>query len=262
MAVPALLVEQDDAGVVVARLNRPEARNALDTELISALTALARDLRLRPELRAVVLTGAEGFFSAGIDLKAPPPGDDSLIHSRLRQLAGPDLCRAWAEIEVPVIAAIEGFCVGGACALALACDFRVMGQGAMMRLPEVALGMNMSWGTVPRLNALIGPARAKRMLIDADPIPARTCLDWGLCDEAVTDGAALGWALDWARRIASRPPVAVRMAKLGVDAHAQALAAATSAMDRDQFLLTLGSRDLAEGMKAFLNKRDPRFTGN
>ncbi len=256
----ALQIDESE-GIVTVRLNRPEARNALDDGLIADLTAVARDLRTRADVRAVILTGGPAFFSAGIDLKvgATPA---TLIERRTAALAGPDLCRAWEEIEAVTLVAIEGYCVGGACALTVACDFRIMGEGAMMRLPEVALGMNMSWGAVPRLTALAGPARAKRFVILGEATPARTCLAWGLADEVVADGQALEAARDWAARVAALPPISVRITKQAVNACAGALHAATAFMDRDQFLLTLTSADLKEGVESFLEKRPPNFRGD
>src|SRR5690348_8335617 len=105
-------------------------------------------------------------------------------------MAGPDLCRAWGVIEAAAVCAIGGYCIGGASALAVACDFRIMGEGAYMRLPEVPLGMNMSWRTLPRLVALIGPARTKRFVMFGEKADAETCLAWGLCDEVAPKGGA------------------------------------------------------------------------
>ena len=257
---PPLQIEEAD-GIVVVRLSRPKARNTLSPPLIEALTRTAQDLRRRADVRAVVLTGTGTFFSAGIDLKAGPD-KDTLSERRVRALAGPDLCRAWEEIEAVTIVAIEGYCVGGACALALACDFRVMGTGAMMRLPEVALGMNMSWGAVPRVTALVGPARAKRFIIEGAPTTAATCLAWGLADEVVADGQAFEAAHAWASRIAALPPLPVRMTKHAVNACATALHSATSFMDRDQFLLTLTTDDLREGIEGFVQRRPATYRGD
>lgn len=257
---PALRIDEAD-GVVVVRLNRPDARNTLNPALIEALTRTAQDLRRRADIRAVILTGGDGFFSAGIDLKAGPDMG-TLAERRVRALAGPDLCSAWEQIEAVTLVAIEGYCVGGACALALACDFRVMGAGAMMRLPEVALGMNMSWGAVPRVTALIGPARAKRFIIEGAATPATTCRDWGLADEVVADGETLAAARAWGLRIAALPPLPVRMTKQAINACTTALHSATAFMDRDQFLLTLTTDDLREGVEAFAGKRPPVFRGD
>ncbi|HVI33328.1 enoyl-CoA hydratase/isomerase family protein [Phenylobacterium sp.] len=248
--------------VVEVTLARTEARNALNGELMEELTEAARLLRLRTDVRAVVLTGAETYFSAGADLSASEARvAQTLMESRRAVMAGPDMCRAWEEVEAVTIVAIEGYCIGGAAALAVACDFRVMGQGAYLRLPEVPLGMNMSWRTLPRLVALAGPAKAKRFVMFGEPADAATCLDWGLADEVAEAGGALAAARTWAARVAALPPLPVRMTKEAVNAIAQATAQASIYMDRDQYLLATKSADFREGVAAFREKRPGRFTG-
>ncbi|HEY8572676.1 enoyl-CoA hydratase/isomerase family protein [Phenylobacterium sp.] len=249
--------------VVEVRLHRPEARNALNAELMEELTQAARLLRLRTDVLAVVLTGAETWFSAGADLSGRGGSEQpKLIEQRRTVMAGPDLCRAWQEIEAVTIAAIEGYCIGGACALAVACDFRLMGEGAYMRLPEVPLGMNMSWRTLPRLVALIGPARTKRYVMFGEKADAAQCLDWGLCDELVEAGQALAAAHVLADKVAALPPLPVRMTKEAVNAIAAATSHASIYMDRDQFLLASRTADQREGIAAFREKRPGRFEGD
>lgn len=252
-------------GIVTARLHRPEHRNALNAALIRELTEFARSHRMRSDLRAVVLAGAPGFFSAGADLdgSAQRVGDPpTLLEMREIVAAGPDMCAAWEDIEVPTIIAVEGWCVGGACALALACDFRICGSEGRMRLPEVPLGINMSWRSLPRLTTLIGPARAKRFTMFGEFADAATMLAWGMVDEVVEAGAAESTAMEWARRLEALPPLPIRMTKEAVNATANASHHATSYMDRDQFLLTFLSDDFREGTQAFFAKRKPDFKGN
>jgi len=264
-----LEVEPRGGGVVVVRMNRPAARNALDLALMQELTAFANAARTRTDLHTVVLTGGPALFSAGADLgvigavAGIDAGDaPSLLALRELVLAGPDLCAAWERIEAITIAAVEGYCVGGGCALAASCDFRIAGRGASFRLPEVPLGINMSWGSIPRLTTLLGPARAKRFVIFGEPLDAAVGQDWGLVDEVVDAGEAEGAALRWAAKVGVLPPLPVRMTKEAVNACAQAHHHAASFMDRDQFLLAARSEDLREGLRAFREKRPPRFTGN
>ena len=248
------------AEVVIAR---PEARNALNGELMEELTEAARLLRLRTDVLAVILTGTPSYFSAGADLSASQARSaQGLLEARRSVMTGPDLCRAWEEIEAVTIAAIEGYCIGGASALAVSCDFRVMGADAYMRLPEVPLGMNMSWRTLPKLVALAGPSRAKQYVMFGEAADAARCLEWGLADEVVATGEAMATARRWAEKVAALPPLPVRMTKEAVNAIASAGAQASIYMDRDQFLLATRSADYREGIAAFREKRPGKFTGD
>lgn len=252
------------AGVVEVTLHRPDARNALDAALMRELTEVARGLRLRPDVRAVILAGGERNFSAGADLSGIQDriSAPTVLEVREAVMVGPDMCRAWEEIEAVTIVAVEGYCIGGACALAIACDFRIMGEDAYLRLPEVPLGINMSWRSVPRITALAGPSRAKRFVMFGEGTDARTCLNWGMADEVTPAGDALAGARRWAAKVAGLPPLPVRMTKEAVNATAGALHHATSHMDRDQYLLATRTSDFKEGVAAFFEKRPGRFIGD
>ena len=258
-----IAVSRRDAVCEVA-MTRSEARNALNGVLMEELTQAARLLRLRTDILAVIVTGTESYFSAGADLSASQArsGEGTLMEARHAVMAGPDMCKAWDEIEAVTIAAIEGYCIGGASALAVSCDFRVMGEGAYMRLPEVPLGMNMSWRTLPKLVALAGPARAKQYVMFGEAADAQRCLDWGFADEVVEAGQALTAARRWADKVAALPPLPVRMTKEAVNAIAAANAQASIYMDRDQYLLAARTGDQREGIAAFREKRKPRFKGD
>ncbi len=252
-------------GIATVVLDRPERLNALSNELMQELTGVARRLSGDPAVHAVVLTGRGGSFSAGADMSAGgsfSPSQETLLEQRRTMRIGPDLCAAWEGIEQVTVAAIEGHCIGGGLALAAACDFRIAAAGAAFRLPEVALGINMSWQSLPRLVALTGPARAKRLAIFCEALPAEQAAEWGLVDEVTADGAALETALAWARRVTELPPLPVRMVKEAVNASALAMARATIYMDRDQILLTGQTDDFREGVNAFFAKRRPKFRGN
>jgi enoyl-CoA hydratase/carnithine racemase len=171
------------------------------------------------------------------------------------------MCQAWEALEPLTIVAIEGWCVGGGTALAVSCDLRIIGMGGHLYVPEVERGFNMSWGSVPRITNLVGPAKAKRIVVLAEKLDAIRSVDWGLADEIVPLGTAVKAALEMARRAAALPPNGVRLCKTAINAHANAFNAITSHADMDQFALTQNSEDCAEGLRAFLEKRTPVFTG-
>ena len=254
-----------DGRIAVVRFDRGDNANALSLRLCRELTEAARSFENDSTVSAVILTGSATRFSNGADLK-----DAELSASRRAPLAerrvlmhtGGRMCRAWEEIEAITIAAVEGWCVGGGAALAAACDLRIAAENASFYVPEIERGMNLSWGTVPRLVRLVGPARAKRIVVLAEKLDAARAMQWGLVDETAPAGQALSAATVMARRAAAMPPVQVRMIKQAINAAAFALDRAVSHADFDQFALAAASGDFAEGVQAFLEKRPPRYTGS
>lgn len=251
--------------ISIVRFDRGSPANPLSLELIRELTAAARSFDDDAETSAVILAGRADNFTMGFDLKDPEVAalrDAGLAERRLGLMAGGRMCRAWEEVQALTISAIEGWCVGGGVALSVSTDLRVVGQGAGLYVPEIERGMNMSWGSVPRITNLVGPARAKRIVVLAEKIMAARAVDWGLADEIVDDGGTLEAALVMAERAASLPPVALRMCKQDINAYANALAQTASHSDYDQFALAEDSEDFAEGVRAFLEKRPANYTGN
>lgn len=250
--------------VVVVRIDRGDGVNALSDPLMRELTDIARSFEDDSETSAVILTGTPSVFSLGFDLRDRSTAEllsAGLAAQRSLQARGARLCQAWEAIEAMTIVAIEGWCVGGGAALAVSCDLRVMARDARMYVPEVERGMNMSWGSIPRFVNLIGPSRTKRVVALAEKIDAATAEAWGLADAVTAPGEAYDGARDFADRAAALPPVQLRMCKAGVDIAAKALNHAVSAFDRDQFLLAQRSEDFEEGVRSFMEKRPPRYTG-
>ncbi|CAN0508599.1 unnamed protein product, partial [Phaeothamnion confervicola] len=174
---------------------------------------------------AVILTGQAKNFTLGADLKDPERGamrQQKLAQRRVSLRLGPEMCEAWEKVDAITIMAIEGWCVGGGAALAVACDLRVMGKSAKIYVPEVERGMNMSWGSIPRMTALVGPARAKRLAALCEKVDAATALAWGLADAVSEDGAALDRAMEFAKAAAKLPPTALKMVKQDVNTAALA----------------------------------------
>ena len=248
--------------IAVVRFDRGTRANPLSLSLMRELTDVARGFENDHELSAVVLAGGADNFCMGFDLKDAETAalrDAGLAERRAALRTGGRMCRAWAEIEALTVSAISGWCVGGGVALAVSTDLRVVGREARLYVPEIERGMNMSWGSVPRITNLVGPARAKRLIALAEKIDADTALAWGIADEAAAN--PLDAARAFAERAAAMPPVALRMCKRSVDAYAAALADTASWADFDQFALTQTGADYAEGIASFLEGRPARFSG-
>ena len=251
--------------IAVVRFDRGDGINALSPEALRQLTDAARSFEDDGDTSVVVLTGSAKAFSAGFDLKDPEGRSRRTmdIGSLRRHLKlGPRLSRAWQEMEQITIAAIEGFCIGGGVALAVALDFRIMARDAHIRVPEIGLGMNMSWQSIPRLLHLIGPARTKQAVILADHrITSAQAYEWGLVEEVAEPGKAFEAAMALATKVAAQPPISVAMTKLTVNRLAHAFDDLASHMDIDQFALASLTDDHKEGVAAFLERRKPRFRG-
>jgi enoyl-CoA hydratase len=251
--------------ISVVRFDRGDGINALSPAALRQLTNAARSFEDDGDTSVVVLTGGPKTFSAGFDLKDAEGRSRRTmdIGSLRRHLKlGPRLTGAWHEMEQITIGAIEGFCIGGGVALAVALDFRIMGRDAHLRVPEIGLGMNMSWQSIPRMLHLIGPARTKQAVILADQrISAAEAFEWGLVEEVVDPGKAFDAAMALAAKVATQPPLSVAMTKLTVNRLAHALDDLASHMDVDQFALASFSEDHKEGVAAFLDRRKPRFRG-
>ena len=251
--------------ILTVRFEAQNKVNSLNRALMRELTQLAHQLQDDSELNAIILTGQAAIFSGGMDLKDPELGETqklSLAQRRKHNQLGPKMCAAWEALEPVTIVAIESWCIGGAVALAVACDWRVAADNAQMYVPELKLGMNMSWQSVPRFVNLVGPAKTKQLLLLAEPLSALEAESWGLIDYTVPRGEAVNKATELANKLSAMPPIPLRMAKHAVNISANALNEATSYMDADQFLLTQETEDAREGLMAFFEKRPAKFEGN
>lgn len=244
--------------LAVVRLNRPAQRNALSRALMRELITVARGLADRVDIDVVLLTGSAVCFSAGADLKdANAWADDSLSTVERREIAstGFKLCRAWEEMPQITIAAIEGYAVGGGFALSLACDWRVAAEDAFVSLPEIALGIPLTWGTIPRLTNLLGPAKAKRLTILCERFAAAEALSLGVVDYVAPNGGAMTKAREIAVQTLTKPAASVRMSKESVNAVATALNHASGYMAHDQIALAASSPESRAARAAALKPR-------
>ena len=252
--------------VAVVTFNRPEKLNALSADLMEEIIQAAHAFHEDEETRVVIFTGAGNCFSAGVDLTDEKNFDRLAQASNLMKLRylklGPRMIRAVYEMDQMTIAAVNGAAMGGGACIAAACDFRVGAEDCRVGYPEVGLGMNLSWTALPMCVHLIGPARAKKMVILAEKMKAQTLLEWGFLDEVVPASQLMEAAQAMARKYAAQPPIAAQMVKRSVNAIAAALDQAVMHMDADQFLLTTQTEDYRESVSAFLEKREPSLKGN
>lgn len=252
-----VLTERGEDGVAIVRLNRPAVLNALSVplrrELAAAFTALAAD----DTVRCAVLTGDARAFAAGADL-AEMAGLD-VVGAMARPVA--ELSQPVERFPKPLVAAIEGHCLGGGLELALMADILVAGRSARLGLPEIRVGVLPGNGGTQRLPRLVGRPAAMLMLLTGEPVGAPRALEMGLLSEVVDDGAALDRGLAIARRIAAMPPVAARLIKELVLTGADAPLGAAMAFERRAMALLFATEDRREGVAAFLEKRPPVFHG-
>lgn len=264
MAYENLTIERRGGHVAVVTLNRPEKLNALNLDLMEELERVADELREDTDTRAVVFTGAGKYFTAGADLtderRAAMRDESLLVRQRSTQI-GQRMTAKLHAIPQITIAAINGGALGGGGVIVSALDFRIAAEGSFVSYPEINLGMNLSWYGLALCLRLVGPSRAKRMVILGQRESAETLLDWGFVDEVVAPDALLDRALAVAKTYAQQPPMAAQMIKRSVNTMSSALDQAIMHMDTDQLLLTATSGDSREGIAAFLEKRDPEFTG-
>ena len=252
-----VLLERPSHRVAVVRLNRPEARNALNLEVRTQLAEHFKSLGDDDATRAIVLTGSDNVFAGGADLRDMVERNPVDLLTRRTER----LWRAVAECPKPVVAAVNGYCLGGGCELAMHADIIVAGEGALFGQPEVKVGIMPGAGGTQRLVRAVGKFRAMKMLLTGEPVPAGDALAMGLVSEVVADGEVFGRALAIANTIASMPPLAVMQIKEAVLAGEDSSLEAGLMLERKAFQLLFATADQKEGMRAFLEKRKPEFEG-
>ena len=244
--------------IATVTLNRPEARNAMSAQLMREMIACAGRISAKREVDVVIVQGAGKAFSAGADLKDSKRwGNAQRPLDEQREIAalGYRMARAWEEVPQITIGAIEGYAIGGGLALAVALDWRVLAEDAFVSLPEIALGIPLTWGTLPRLVNLVGPARAKRLTILCERIPAPDALSLGLVDWLAPKGKALKTANAVAAQVLALPRNSVRMSKESINAYAGIGAHAASHMAHDQVQLAAASAEARAAREAFASRR-------
>lgn len=257
MSDDILLSERGEPGVLVLRLNRPEKFNALATDLLGRVADALDHAAGDEAIRAVVITGTDKVFAAGADIRE--------LATRRTDGALADLRPAiWARIRAfpkPLIAAVEGWSLGAGNELVMCCDLAVSGERGKFGQPETNLGIIPGAGGTSTLPRLVGRSAAMKMVLLGEALSAREALAAGLVCEVVEDGQALPTAIALAAKIAARAPLAMQQGKAMVRATFDTHHAAHLTMERQAFAALFGTADKDEGTKAFLEKRDPSWTG-
>ena len=252
-----VLCERLEVGIAVLRLNRPEARNALSLSLRKQLAEHLNTLDADADVRAVIVTGDRKVFAAGADLKLMAEQSPMSMH----QLRLDRLWQTVAEFRKPLIAAINGYALGGCCELALHCDILIAGRDATSGLPEIKVGIMPGAGGTQRLVRIVGKHRALRVLLRGELFDAETAHAWGLVSELVEPDAVEETALDYARTISGLPARAVEFIKESVLQGADLPLSAALTLERKSLQLLFDIADQKEEMQAFLEKRKPQFKG-
>ena len=252
-----LVERQADERTALVRLNRPQQLNALNGQVMDELCQALEGLDRDEGVRAIVVTGNERAFAAGADIgeMAEATPIDLLLTNRIGQW---DRIR---RIAKPVIAAVNGWALGGGCELAMTLDLIVAGEGAKFGQPEFSFGVIPGAGGTQRLTRAIGKSKAMRMVLTGEPITAREAEAAGLVALLTQDEVVVEDALALAAKVAEKSPIALRLAKEAVNAAYEMSLTDALAHERRLFYLLFASEDQKEGMAAFLEKRTPDFTG-
>ncbi len=243
--------------VGLARLDRPEARNALSPELMEELASTCERWDEDPDVRCIVIAGGDDWFAAGADIKV-------MAQRTFAEALTSPTARFWprlAAIRTPLVAAVSGYALGGGCELALACDMIVASEEAQFGQPEILLGIIPGGGGTQRLARVMGKQRAMELVLTGRRISAAEANELGIVTKLAPPDSWLDTALELAATVAERPALAVRLGKQAVLAAEETPMSAGLDHERRLYELAMATEDRVEGMTAFLEKRKPEFRG-
>jgi len=250
---------EKQGAVAVVTINRPQAMNTMTVDAWKEMDAILRELEEDEESRCIVLTGAGKHFSAGIDLSTLKQSSSQQTLHHLPWLQR--LYDRWDKLNQPVIAAINGVCIGSGVELALACDIRLAAADASFSIPEVMFGLSPDMGGSQRLARAVGLGQAKRLILGCERIKAEEALRIGLVEEILEPDKLIERALGLANIIASKPPVAVVFGKKAINLAAESSMLAGLLYEQAQSVFCCGTDDMDEAITAFFEKRTPKFNG-
>ena len=257
MAASVVVVERPAESVALIRINRPEARNALNMEVRKLLAQHMTELGNDNAVRCIVLTGNDKSFAAGADIKEMSGVGtvDMILRDSLK------LWRALAACPKPVIAAVNGFALGGGCEIAMTCDIIIAGESARFGQPEVKIGITPGGGGTQRLTRAVGKYKAMKICLTGELFGAKEAFDMGLVSEVVPDAEVEKRALEIAQQIAALAPLAVQQIKEVILAGQDASLETGLRLEAKAIQLMFSTHDQKEGMAAFIEKRKPQFLG-
>ena len=249
-----------EEGIATITFNRPEILNALNAESLKELSHALDEVALNEDIRVLILTGAgEKSFVAGADITEFPTFN--ALTAKLFSQAGHDLMNKLQKLPIPVIAAINGYALGGGCEVAIACDFIYASENAMFGLPEINLGIIPGFGGTQRLPRLVGANMAKEMIFTGKMIPAAEARTIGLVNSVWPQEALMSEVIKIAKTMASKGKVSLRAAKQAINNGIDVNLGTGCRIETDAFALCLASQDAKEGTLAFLEKREANFRG-
>jgi len=259
MSYKYLLLEKED-GLGILYINRPEAMNALNEELLQELGTAVDDIGNDDEIQVLIITGAgDRSFVAGADIKQMQPFN--AVKGRSFGQLGQNVFRKIEVMAKPVIAAVNGFALGGGCELAMAADMRLASEKARFGQPEVGLGITPGFGGTQRLPRLVGEGRAKELIFTGEVISAEEAYRIGLVNHIYPAETLLDEAKKLARKIMANAPLAVQFSKAAINQGMQTDIETAMGIEADLFGLCFSTDDQKTGMEAFLKKEKPQFAG-
>ncbi len=252
------IIYEKSERIATITLNRPEALNAFSKEVVGEILYALEDVKADENMHVVVLTGmGEKAFSAGADIKTMI--GMTALKARELSFMGEKLCYALENLEKPVIAAINGYALGGGLEVAMSCDIRIASENVRMGQTEINIGLIPGWGGTQRLTRLIGTGKAKELVLTGKMIDARTAEQLGIVNLVVPTDKFRETVRQFALELASKAPVAVRVAKALINKGADISLDSALALEREGFGVVASTEDLQEGVKAFTEKRQPAF---
>jgi enoyl-CoA hydratase len=253
----SLIIETYDGPVAILQLNRPKVMNALNLAIVDELVERLARLQGQEEIRCIVLTGNEKAFAAGGDI-------DEMADIPLAEIKKKNQFLPWDQItrfNKPLIAAVQGFALGGGCELAMSCDMIVASDKAQFGQPEVNLGIMPGAGGTQRLTKALGKARAFELLLTGSYLSAQEAYERGLVTKIAPTELVMKEAIKLAQRIAKQPPIAVTLLKESIYKALDTSTQVGMDFERNAFYMCFGTEDRLEGMSAFKEKRKPEFKG-